>query len=73
MLSAAKVVGVAQRITAAVNTRALAVPDGKDTIVCAGSLKVYLLCATYCSGRQFFVDSRLEYDVVLLQEFFSAV
>ena len=62
-------IGVLEHIGAAVHARALAIPDAKDPVEFARSLrrKAQLLRAPNGRGRQLFVDAGLKMDVLRLQ------
>ncbi|RMS78823.1 hypothetical protein ALP61_01975 [Pseudomonas savastanoi] len=60
-------VAVLEDIPATVHARAFAVPEGKHAIVFAVGEQVDLLTAPDGRSRQFFVDTRLKMDGVLLQ------
>ena len=57
-------IAVLEGVAAAVDARPLAVPHGKDALVAGAGEQIELLAAPYRGGAQFFVDRRLELDVI---------
>ena len=64
----AGVVGMLEDVHRAVDTRPLAVPDGKDALVLGAGEEPHLLRAPERGGRRILVDAGLEVHAVLLQE-----
>src|SRR4029077_15662481 len=54
-------------VAAAVDARALAVPDADHAIVVRAARKIELLRAPDCGGGEVFVHAGLEFDVVLVE------
>ena len=67
MLGNAGRVAVFEHITAAVHTRALAVPHGEYAVVTRTGEQAGLLAAPHRSGGQLFVNARLEVDVIFFE------
>ena len=62
-------VGVFEHVRGAVHARAFAIPNAKHAVefVVAGGRKTELLRTPQSGGRQFFIDTGLEHDVLGLQ------
>jgi hypothetical protein len=60
---------VAEHVAAAVDARALAVPDADHAIMPGARRQVELLRAPDRGGRQVLVHAGLEFDVVLFEVF----
>src|ERR1700743_3492427 len=63
----ARRIAVAKHVAAAVDARPLAVPDADHAIVPGTGRKIELLRAPDRGGREVFVHTGLEFDVVLLE------
>ena len=65
-------VGVAEHVAGAVDAGPLAVPDAEHAVIAAVAAKLGLLRAPQCGGGKVLVQTGLEDDVVLFQEFAGA-
>ncbi len=63
----ARGIAVAEHVAAAIDARALAVPDGDHTIMPGARRQIELLRAPDRGSREVFVHGRLEFDVVLFK------
>ena len=66
-------VGVAEYVAGSIDARSLAVPDAEHAVVFALAAQFRLLRTPQGGGREVFVETGVENDVVLLADFLGAL